>query len=414
MIRATWEGIVKTRNNQYMHGRKRMNLCFMVFLLWSCHLPQEKSSPEEITTQKVVFNLPRTIYVEGDNFHVQGVAVDTVRGYAYFSFTTSLIKTNLKGEIVGSVDGFIGHLGCLDINPDDGRIYASLEYKDDRIGKGILKGLGANRNTNGKETNSFFIAIFDGEKITRPGMHAEENNIISTVYLKEVADDYNAKVTNRSGQVEHRYGCSGIDGIAFGPQFGEKQGKRFLNVAYGIYGDTTRTDNDYQVILQFDPDSLKPYEHPLSQSHFNLNGPEKSLNRYFLYTGNTAYGIQNLEYDAHTGYWFAAVYPGKKSTFPNYNLFAIDGAQSPALQTLKGFDDGEKGAVIQLAESGLYDERSGVYGWNFNWGATGIFSLGNGYFYISQNGVTPDKKQSCRLQLYRWTGEADSPFDEVK
>jgi len=304
-------------------------------------------------------------------------------------------------------------LGCLDINPDDGRVYASLEYKNDNIGKGILKGLGNGKKADEKE-NSFYIAIFDGEKITRPGMHAEKDKIISTVYLKEVVDDYNAMVMNRSKQAEHRYGCSGVDGIAFGPQFGQKQGKNLLNIAYGIYGDTSRSDNDYQVILQYDAKSLKQYERPLLQSHFDLTGPDKPLNKYFLYTGNTTYGIQKLEYDANTGYWLAAVYPGKKSAFPNYSLFAIDGAQSPALQTLKGFDSTENGRVLQLAKAGMHDGKSGIYGWHYQWGATGIHSLGNGYFYISQNGVAENKKQYCNLQLYRWTGEAGNPFAEVK
>ncbi len=221
-------------------------------------------------------------------------------------------------------------------------------------------------------------------------------------------------VMNSGKQVQHRYGCSGIDGIAFGPQFGQKQGKGFLNLTYGVYGDTSRTDNDYQVILQYDVKSLKQYERPLSQSHFDWTGPDKPLNKYFLYTGNTTYDIQNLEYDANTGYWLAAVYPGKKSAFPNYSLFAIDGAQSPVLQTLKGFDSTEEGKVLQLAKAGMHDEKSGIYGWHYKWGATGIHSLGNGYFYISQNGVAENKKQYCNLQLYRWTGEAGNPFEKVK
>ena len=49
-------------------------------------------------------------------------------------------------------------------------------------------------------------------------------------------------------------GLLGIDGISFGPAFGAPKGsKPYLNVAYGIYGDTTRSDNDYQVILNYDP-----------------------------------------------------------------------------------------------------------------------------------------------------------------
>ncbi len=394
-----------------MNTGKNVATFLMIFALSGCN-PFQKSQQTGSNNEQLSMNdLPRNIYVENGNFHVQGVAVDLKRGYAYFSFTTSLVKTNLKGEIIGSVDGFLGHLGCLDINPADGRIYASLEYKNDKIGKGILKKPGNKSNLSNNE-NSFYIAIFNGEKITRPGMSAEESNIIRTVYLKEVVDDYNATLMNRGRQVQHRYGCSGIDGIAFGPRFGQKQGKNFLNIAYGIYGDTSRTDNNYQVILQYDANNLKQYERSLSQSHLDLSGPDKPLNKYFVYTGNTAYGIQNLEYDANTGYWFAAVYPGKKQAFPNYSLFAIDGSKGAVLQTLKGFDKSGKGKVLQLAKTGIHDERSGVNGWHYQWGATGMHSLGNGYFYISQNGVAENKKQYCNLQLYRWTGGSSSPFEE--
>ncbi|MCD2423102.1 hypothetical protein LQ567_10035 [Niabella pedocola] len=396
-----------------MNIRNAWPLCFVIFVLWSCKTVQKTQSSESGKEAFSIKDLPRRIYREEGNFHVQGVVVDIKRGYVYFSFTTSLVKTNLKGEVIGSVDGFIGHLGCLDVNPDDGRIYASLEYKNDNIGKGILKGLGTAAKNPGEES-SFYIAIFDGEKITRPGMSAEKDDIIHTVYLKEVADDYKATVMNRGKQVEHRYGCSGIDGIAFGPQFGQKQGRNFLNLAYGIYGDTARTDNDYQVILQYDANSLRQYERPLLQNGFNKTGPAQPLNKYFIYTGNSSYGIQNLEYDANTGYWFAAVYAGKKAAFPNYSLFAIDGTKGPVLQVLKGFDSGEKGRVLQLATAGNYDQKTGVYGWYYPWGATGLHALGNGYFYISQNGITKGKKQYCDLRLYRWTGQDAAPFEEVK
>ena len=61
--------------------------------------------------------------------HVQGIAVDKNREYLYLSFTTSLIKTDFQGNIVGSIKGIIGHLGCLAYNPDDGRVYAHLNIK---------------------------------------------------------------------------------------------------------------------------------------------------------------------------------------------------------------------------------------------------------------------------------------------
>jgi hypothetical protein len=359
--------------------------------------------------------LPPRIYWEEGGFHVQGVAVDTKRGYVYFSFTTKLVKTDLDGRLIGSVEGMTGHLGCIDINPADGRVYGSLEYKNDGIGKGILTQL--EKDTDAPETgnpaNAFYIAVFDAGKITRPGMNAETDNVLTTVYLKEVADDYNATVTHNGQTVEHRYGCSGIDGLAFGPSFGESNGKYYLHVAYGIYGDTTRTDNDYQVILQYDVNDRQKYEQPLSQNNMHQSGPETPLNKYFVFTGNTTYGIQNLAYDANTGYWFAAVYRGKKSQYPNYPLFTIDGSQQPDMQPLKGFDNGEKGKIPSLAKAGIYDTESDIYGWEHKWGSTGIHSFGNGYFYISQNGVTPDKKQYCRLQLYRWTGQTPDPFEEV-
>ena len=396
-----------------MNIRNYVAIFIILFANYESSAFQKKKKTDNENAQELINKLPRQIYWEEGKFHVQGVVVDTQRGYVYFSFTTSLIKTDLQGEIIGSISGFVGHLGCLDVNPEDGRIYASLEYKNDKIGKGILKGLGSESNQN--QQSSFHIAIIDGEKITHQGMNAEKDNIVNTVYIKEAVDDYNATVTSKGKQVEHRYGCSGIDGVAFGPQFGKKKdGKLFLNVAYGIYGDTSRSDNDYQVILQYDANTLKQYERPLSQSNFSLVGPEKPLNKYFLYTGNTSYGIQNLEYDQNTGYWFAAVYKGKKAEFPNYSLFAIDGSKKPVLKELKGFDNKEKGQVLQLAKAGMHDEKSGVYGWDYKWGATGIHSLDNGYFYISQNGRSEDKKQYCKLQLYRWTGQASNPFEEVK
>ena len=61
--------------------------------------------------------------------HIQGIAVDRAKGYIYYSFTTKLVKARLNGEIVGTVDGLVGHLGCIAFNERDGRLYGSLEYK---------------------------------------------------------------------------------------------------------------------------------------------------------------------------------------------------------------------------------------------------------------------------------------------
>ena len=342
-------------------------------------------------------NLPHHIYSgEQGSFHVQGIAYDAKHQCMYMSFTTTLLKLDMQGRLIGSVEGLTGHLGCLSLNPEDGRIYGSIEYKHDGIGASIQDKLG---QKNSSETG-FYIAIFDGEKITRP--HMDAHGIMTTVYIKEAFKDYNAAVANQSKIVEHRYGCSGIDGVTFAPQPGKKGGKQWLYVAYGIYGETERTDNDYQVLLAYDVSNWAKYEQELSPTKLHKSGPSKPKAKYFAFTGNTTYGVQNLAYDPTTGYIFAAVYPGKKSEYANYGLFAIDISAKARKQTLKGMDQIEKGLVLPVAQ-----------GWHFGWGTTGLCPLGNGLFYISHNGKT-NGHQDCNAYLYRWSGASDNPFQRVE
>ena len=361
-------------------------------------------------------NLPREIYSRlWKTPHVQGIAIDTAREYIYYSFTTLLVKTDLQGNLIGTVDGIVGHLGCMDFCDEDGCVYASLEYKQDAIGKGILSRLGSER----KLEDAFYIARFDVARIDRIGMNAERDGIMTAVYLPEVVHDYLGHTPDGR---EHLHGCSGIDGLAFGPAFGSaysmasdaalgiRGGKLWLNVAYGVYGDTTRSDNDYQVILTYDPDVLAPYFRPLNQDTPHHSGPEKPAHKYFVYTGNTTYGVQNLEYDGCTGNWFLAVYPGTKPQFPNYPFFIIDGSAAPVTVQLRGFPEGVTGETLSLLPQGLYDEQSGIWGWDLRHGDTGLFALDDGYYYISHNGHTPDKEQFSRVHLYRWTGETPTPF----
>jgi hypothetical protein len=358
--------------------------------------------------------LPRTIYSgEQGPFHVQGIAVDLERGYFYFSFTTALLKTDLEGHLIGSVTGMTGHLGCMTLNPEDGRIYASIEYKHDEIGKGILNKL---QGTENDADTGFYIAIFDPDRITRPDMNAETENVMTTVYIREAVADCRAKVTNGGKEFEHRFGCSGIDGVTFAPKLGKKQGKKhYLYVAYGIYSDTLRTDNDYQVILAYDTKNWSRYEQPLTQKNLHKSGPQQPAHKYFVRTGNTSWGIQNLAYDKSTGNIYAAVYKGKKSIYPNYSLFVIDGHKAPRKMQLQGFDPAYKGEVLSLAEQGMYDAQSNTYGWMFKWGTTGLCPLGDGYFYISHNAKSKQTGcQSSTVHLYKWLGKADQAFERVK
>ena len=170
--------------------------------------------------------LPRTIETGPQGkFHVQGIAVDTEKGYIYFSFTTKLIKMDLAGNLIGSVGGMVGHLGCITFNPDDGCVYGSLEYKNDDIGKGIRNQLAQEGNNNGGNGNTtgFYAAVFDTDRITRPDMDAEKDKVMTTVFIKEAYDDYTATAENNGRTLKHRLGCSGIDGTTIAPGFGAEK-----------------------------------------------------------------------------------------------------------------------------------------------------------------------------------------------
>ena len=351
-------------------------------------------------------NLPKMIFSgEWPTSHVQGIAVDTERKFIYFSLTTVLVKCDMQGNLIGWVGGLTGHLGCLDFCDEDGRVYGSLEYTAEE---------------------AFYIAIFDVDKIDRPGMDAEKDGVMTTVYLKEVVDDFCADMDgngvfdgDRADTPDHRYGCSGIDGVAFGPAFGDFKGEKlYLNVAYGIYANVSRDDNDYQVILRYDIADWKQYEKPLSQKNPHTSGPAQPDDKYFLFTGNTSFGVQNLEYDAHTGHWLLAVYEGWKEQYPNFPMYIIDGSKAPVVGEIKGQKEYEEGKLLSLLQDGILDEKSGVYGWTFEYGSTGLFSLDNGYFYISHNAnrVTEEGKrvEYSNVHLYRWTGETPKPFEMVE
>lgn len=175
--------------------------------------------------------LPHEIYGGAwKSGHVQGIAVDTKREYIYYSFTTRLVKTDMKGNVAGTVEGLIGHLGCIDFCDDDGCVYGSLELKHDSIGKGIMEKTGKQIASE----DSFCVAIFDPEKITRVGMDAEKDGIMKAVYMPEVVSDYSAKIKTGKGEYEHRHGCSGIDGTGFGcvPGSGKGSEKSYSCIRY--------------------------------------------------------------------------------------------------------------------------------------------------------------------------------------
>lgn len=313
-------------------------------------------------------NFPHTVTVHAGHTgsHLQGIAYDPQEKHLYLSFTTCLLKADLTGRILSRVEGIVGHLGCIAWNDRERRVYGSLEYKQDAIGQGIARNLGQDVPAQ----SGFYMARFDADKMDRPKMDALGDSVMDAVFLREVYDDYAAP--------GHRYGCSGIDGCTF-------VGDSRLYVAYGIYGDTQRRDNDTQVLLEYDVSAWDACARPLDQRAMHRSGPDATDGKHFLHTGNTTYGIQNLEYDASLGAMVAAVYPGKKPEYPNYTLFFID---SDTL-TLTDF-------------AGHSDHR--FCGSHFPYGTEGLCSLGEGFFYIGRD-VKEGDEHGALVELWRFDAE---------
>ena len=341
-------------------------------------------------------DLPREIFSghwhEG---HIQGIAVDTEKGFVYYSFTTILLKTDLQGNPVGSVRNLAGHLGCITFDAARRRVYGSLELKHDSIGKGII----ARTGWDPSDEDNFYLVSFDVDRITRMEMDAEADGIMLAVWLSDVLRDY--KGTDSATGLPHAYGCSGFDGTGLGPVFGAAaDSPKKIMVAYGIYGDVERTGNDCQVILQYDPDIFPCYGTALNQSQPHHNGPESCEARYFVHTGNTRWGVQNLEYDPHSETWLAAVYQGEKEVFTNFPLFVIDATAAPKLQALPG-RNGETGNLLTLVNTGTVG-RHDIPGLWMPLGSTGIAALGDGRFYFSRNDSKAAERSFCStLLLYR-------------
>lgn len=376
-------------------------------------------------------SLPDSIFVGGQRHHVQGLALDKQGNCMYMSFTDRFLKIDLKGNIIASIDRIQGHLGAMTFDAVNRKVYASLECKDDVIGRNISKSLNVKQTS--REETRFYIAIIDVDKLEGHGMSPENNDVLKTVCLRKVVEDY--KFTSDSPQpYSHRYGCSGIDGVTIAPAIEDlkpsaynsstkaAKKKNYLYVAYGIYGDVDRKDNDYQVIHVYDLDKLSSMAKPMVFGENHSNGPRKPMKEYFVKTGNTNYGVQNMAYDPYTGCIYMAVYKGKKPEYPNYTLFAFSLGQKPLKAPLEGGRDGKKRLQLSLVRpiapyfiNPQEDSATGITGWRFKWGSTGLCPLGDGLWYISEN--TKDKvtkEQNCTARLYRWTGKPDGPFVPAK
>ena len=83
-------------------------------------------------------------------------------------------------------------------------------------------------------------------------------------------------------------------------------------------------------------------------------------------------------------------------------MFVIDLNKKSERLDIKG--TGEKGDVLFLAEVGELDENTGIKGINFPYGATGMISLGDGYFYFSKDFTNEDGTRGTVVGLYEFDG----------
>lgn len=353
----------------------------------------------EITLAQNHQDLPDSMYVGGQMMHVQGIAVDTTAKCFYLSFTDRFLKTDYSGKIIASIDRIQGHLGAMTFDSESRKIYASLECKDDEIGKGIASKLNVENVKTGN--SSFYIAIIDVDAVDRPGIDPENDEVLKTVYLKDVARDYNAEMRIGNRTLKHRYGCSGVDGITIAPKIGSDSGKEYLYIAYGIYGDIGRQDNDYQVITRYDIRKIEAKARTIRFGELHRSGVNRPLDKYFVYTGNTRYGVQNMAYDKHSGNFYLAVYKGKKTSFCNFDtyIFSIFADMAKARLKEVGYDGKNHKIISKSGET--------IEGIRFKWGSTGICPIGEGYWYISEN--NKDKAtgtESCTVRKYYFENNA--------
>lgn len=321
--------------------------------------------------------------------HCQGMAIDQDKGFIYYSYTNTFVKCDFEGNAVGSITGIEGHLGDICYNEKDGKVYASL-------------------NPKGKK--ALYIAIIDVDNLNEMGVDAVKGGLIRTVHLTHVWKDFKAKVKNEGKTYSRRYGVSGTDAVCFGPSFETGKG-HYLTISCGTTPQVERTDNDYQVLVQYDVTGWwNKYGQPLRYDKMHHIGPEDMHGKFFVYTGNTYYGVQTMTYFDELNLWFLNVYSTRKDNFPKYNLFIVDADIKPKEKALKGQEKKDVQKVLTLYKDGSYDEKTKIYGWRISDGAKGMEYLFNGLFYIIHPYKTWYGKQTGVAYLYVWNPSASTPF----
>ncbi len=297
----------------------------------------------------------------GGNSHMQGICVDDELKYMFFSYTSALGVIEIAtGELVASIGGFGGgsfgtnggaHLGCIDYY--DGYIYGSLEYKSP-----------------GKK---FYLAIFDVEKMLAAGTEVSiqdedydwDNPICTAVLLAEPTVDFRAPIdttlftgqdshghATNEGNNGHWFACSGIDGVTMGKWPGGNDDEIYMIVAYGVYqfSSSARQDNTYNVLQYYKLSDIWKEDGTQAEKNITFTYQDgvstdwakdetiwqKAAKTLYVYTGNTSYGAQNIEYEWDSNNLVLYTY-GHTDSFGHGSgtMYVVDGSKEPTVKTLE-------------------------------------------------------------------------------
>ena len=133
----------------------------------------------------------------------------------------------------------------------------------------------------------------------------------------------------------------------------------------------------------------------------HTDGPEKADYRFFVYTGNTEFGVQNMSYDEKSDLILMATYPGAKKEFDNYSLFAIDLTKKPTERQLEGLN--ETGLTLTLKSSDPTGKQP-LSGWHSKLGVFGMCYIDDGYYYLAES-IKNNGKYSANIYLHSFDTE---------
>lgn len=250
-------------------------------------------------------------YVEvlNQNQHMQGFS--NGNGFMYWSFTDSLVKTTLGGTVKCQVEIHGGHLGDIDYH--DGKIYGSYL-------KNSLPG------HEWADWTGFKIYVFNADDLK-----------VERVLNLDICDYYKSITCTP----DDTRGFQGIDGVAIAPD--PKTGADRLFVACALF---TGEKYKNQIILQFTLDGVYETE-------------------YHIPTGNTVFGIQNLDYDAENKEFWFTTYGPSQSYQPKELLYCISGdlkeiKRKYLFSTPYGLDCLGKDGFYASVQYGKNGKRAGI------------------------------------------------------